>query len=148
MTAVPVTPNRLRGQRSWTDAQRAEQSRRLRSRQIWLTSTGPKTEDGKRISSRNACGEFYEDRRELRLINHYLRTQKSYIDLLRLYTKQQDSLSPHHYYALNYQLYIFENELLDTERQIFDGMTFYQIAGLENRMGKGNIIPLKGAPPS
>ena len=42
------------GQRVWTDAQREEQSRQLKSRQIWLKSTGPRSARGKSLSSRNS----------------------------------------------------------------------------------------------
>jgi hypothetical protein len=42
------------GKRAWTDAQRAEQGRKLRARKIWLKSTGPKTPEGKSISCLNA----------------------------------------------------------------------------------------------
>lgn len=42
-----------RKQREWTPEQRAEQSRKLRERKIWQSSTGPRTAEGKAISSQN-----------------------------------------------------------------------------------------------
>ena len=70
METVP-TP-RKKGQRSWTDAQRAEQGRRTRERQIWLKSTGPKTPKGRQISSRNSYkhGRFSYERK---IIGWYVR---------------------------------------------------------------------------
>jgi hypothetical protein len=46
--------NCARQLRVWTPEQRAEQSRKMRERKIWLASTGPKTLAGKQKSSRNA----------------------------------------------------------------------------------------------
>lgn len=144
----------LRKQREWTPAQRAEQSRKLRERQIWLKSTGPKTTEGKIASSRNARHADYDHRiaeqTEMRLIRGYLRTQKFYTALLRYYTKQEDSLSAHQYYAINYQLFFLENELIDIERKMFGGLRFSEIAGLNNRGNNGqNIIPFPlGKPPN
>lgn len=143
-----VAKPRLQGQRSWTDAQRAEQSAKLRARQIWLKSTGPRTEHGKSVSSKNSRHPDYDQRQiqraEMVNIRTYLRAQKSYTDLLRFFCKQGDSMHPHLYYALEYRLYFLENELIDIERKMFDGMTFYEIAGLNNRTPKSNIIPFYG----
>ena len=133
---------RGQGQRSWTDAQRAEQSAKLRARQIWLKSTGPRTEQGKSVSSKNARHSDYHQRQieraEMVNIRTYLRTQKSYTDLLRLFLKQEDSLNVAQHNAYIDALFFLENELIDIERKMFDGMTFYEIAGLNNRQ---NIIP-------
>ena len=63
---------RKRGQRSWTDAQRAEQAATLHARQIWLKSTGPRTFQGKRISSRNSLKHGYFSY-EKQLIRWYIR---------------------------------------------------------------------------
>ena len=52
-SAQAVEP-RKRGQRIWTDAQRAELAAKMRERAIWKKSTGPRTAAGKRISSRNS----------------------------------------------------------------------------------------------
>ncbi len=40
--------------RNWTAPQRQQQSARIRAEKIWLKSTGPKTDSGKKRSSRNA----------------------------------------------------------------------------------------------
>ena len=76
MNAVPKS---LNGIRAWTDAQRAQQAENLRARQIWLKSTGPKTEQGKINISKNARHADYEmrqaERTEMRHIKAYLRTQ-------------------------------------------------------------------------
>lgn len=57
-----------RGQRAWTDAQRAAQARKIRDHQIWLKSTGPKTARGKRTSSHNSYkhGRFSYEKQILR----------------------------------------------------------------------------------
>ena len=132
--------------REWTPAQRAEQSRKLRDRQIWLKSTGPRTVHGKAASSKNARHADFEirqaDRTELRHIKAYLRTQKSYSDLLRLFLKQEDSLTVSRHNAYIDALFFLENELIAIERQMFGGLRFSEIVGLDNR----NIIPFR--PPS
>jgi hypothetical protein len=137
--------NALRKQREWTPAQRADQSRALRDRQIWLKSTGPRTEQGKAASSRNARHADYEyrqaQRTEMRLIMAYLRTQKSYTDLLKLFSKQGDNITSHRYYAINYQLFFLENELRDIERNMFGGLLFSEVIGAENRHNQDNALP-------
>ena len=142
---------RGQGQRSWTDAQRAEQSAKLRARQIWLKSTGPRTEQGKINSSKNARHVDFEkrqsDRAEYVQIRTYLRTQKSYTDLLRLFLKQEDRLNVAQHNAYIDALFFLENELIDIERQMFNGMRFYEICGLDERLKKGNIIPFPERPP-
>ena len=136
---------RKQGQRLWTADQRLEQSLKLRERQIWLKSTGPRTEQGKSSSSKNARHPDYESRRaertELRQIHAYLRTQKSYSDLLKLFIKQEHSLNVAQHNAYIDALFFLENELIDIERQMFGGMRFFEIAGLDDRLNKGNIIP-------
>jgi hypothetical protein len=141
--------NALRKPREWTPEQRQEQSRLLRDRQIWLKSTGPRTEQGKATSSRNARHADYEyrqaQRTEMRLITAYLRTQKSYTDLLRFFCKQGDSMSSHRYYAMAYQLFFLENELRDIERNLFGGLLFSELSAAKN----SNIIPFPTSrPPS
>jgi hypothetical protein len=142
MNAVPKPQEpRRQGQRSWTDAQRAEQARKLRTRQIWLKSSGPKTIEGKRTSSQNARSATYEERQELKAMCRYLRTQKSYIQLLSLYTKQGDRLSIHAQNHIESHLDFFENELIDLERQICGGLRFYEVIS-------GNIIAFPSPRPS
>ena len=138
---------RKQGERHWTAEQRLEQSRKLRDRQIWLKSTGPRTIDGKAASSMNARHPDYDSRQreqtEMRHIRAYLRTQKSYTDLLRFFCKQGDSISAHRYYAIAYQLYCLENELIDIEHHMFGGLRFSEIVGRDNRT---NIIPFPSPP--
>lgn len=135
---------RGQGQRTWTDAQRAQQAVNLRTRQIWLKSTGPRTEQGKINTSKNARHADYEyrqaERTEMRHIKAYLRTQKSYIDLLKIFLKQEHSLSVARQNAYIDALFFLENKLIDIEHQMFGGMTFYEIAGLENRQNRENVL--------
>jgi len=135
MSAVPKL------QRVWTPEQRLEQSRILRERQIWLKSTGPKTLEGKSVSSRNARHDDYEHRvaqkSEIRHIKAYLRTQKTYIDLIRLFSKHEKSMDSAWQEMIESDLFFLENELIDLERKIFCGLRFHEIIGIENR----NIIP-------
>jgi len=79
MKTVP-TP-RHRGQRSWTDAQRAEQTAKLRARKIWLKSTGPKTEEDKAASSQNATTHGCYGI-EFKQICLWLRMQRHFIQAL------------------------------------------------------------------
>ena len=134
----------LNGIRSWTDAQRAEQAAKLHARKIWLKSTGPRTPEGKAASSANARKPDYEyrmaDRAELRAMNAYLRTQKSYIDLLNIFHKQWDRLNAAQHDAVESQLYFLENELIAIERDIFGGLTFSEVIS-------GNIIAFPNPPP-
>lgn len=52
--------------RKWTAEQRKEQSQKIRQWQPWTKSTGPKTQEGKRTSSRNAFKNAWRPRlREL-----------------------------------------------------------------------------------
>ncbi len=143
MNAVPKPQEPKRqGQRLWTDAQRTEQARKLHARKIWLASTGPRTVDGKIKSSQNARSASYAERQELKAMCRYLRTQKSYTELIRFYTKQGDRLSPHAQIQMEMRLDFFENELIDIERQMFHGLRFYEIIS-------GNIIPFPiGRPPN
>jgi hypothetical protein len=142
MSAVAKPHNAKRqGQRSWTDAQREEQARKLRARKIWLASTGPRTIEGKIKSSQNARSASYAERQELKAMCRYLRTQKSYTELIKFYTKQEDSLSFHAKIQMEMRLDFFENELIDIERQMFHGLRFYEIIS-------GNIIPFPALTPS
>ena len=95
-------PTRKRGQRSWTDAQRAAQARTIRKHQVWKKSTGPKTPFGKSTSSRNSYknGHYtYERRHERKILFWYSR-------LAAMRNKQI-----RHY--LNFQKKKRENELLN-----------------------------------
>lgn len=125
--------NTLRKHREWTPAQRADQSRKLRERQIWLKSTGPRTEDGKAASSRNARSAHYHDRQEIKHINTYLRTQNSYRKLLSFFTKHAETLAFNAQNSIEMHLDFFENELIDLERKIFGGLRFSELMA-------GNII--------
>lgn len=123
-------------QREWTPEQRLNQSRKLRDRQIWLKSTGPKTSQGKSISSRNACKSDYAERMEMKQIRCYLRTQKSYTDLLKFFIKQHDNIRTPQIIAINLKLNFLENELIAQEAKLRSGI------GIKN-----NIIPFPNAPP-
>ena len=150
MNAVAKPRNDLQGQgqRTWTDAQRAEQSAKLRARQIWLKSTGPCTPQGKINSSKNARhADFVKrraDRAEYIQIRTYLRTQKSYTDLIKLFIKQEHSLNKLQHDTLHAQLFFLENELIDIERKMFGGLRFHEICGLDNRQ---NVISFPERPP-
>ena len=48
--------------RKWTEAQKAEQRRRIQEWKPWEKSTGPKTPEGKKIVSRNAYAGGYRVR--------------------------------------------------------------------------------------
>ncbi|OFW88547.1 MAG: hypothetical protein A3J37_05380 [Alphaproteobacteria bacterium RIFCSPHIGHO2_12_FULL_45_9] len=143
MSAVPkpqeLQEQRRQGQRSWTDAQRAEQAAKLHARKIWLKSTGPRTVEGKLKSSQNARSAGYAKRQELKAMCRYLRTQKSYIELISFYTKQGDRLSPYAQIQMEMRLDFFENELIDIERQMFHGLRFCEILS-------GNIILFPSPP--
>lgn len=151
MNAVPKQPQALKsqGQRTWTDAQRLEQARKLHERKIWLVSTGPRTADGKLKSSANARKEDYDQRRaeraEMRTIKRYLRTQKSYTDLLKHFVKQEHNLTVARHNAYIDALFFLENELIDIEHEMFGGYRFSEIAGLDNR---ANVVQFKPPPPS
>ncbi len=86
MTETPApTPKTTR---NWTPEQRAEQSRKLRERKIWLKSTGPKTANGKHISAHNAVkhGRFSADRREERaLVRSIVRENREFCALVKAY---------------------------------------------------------------
>ena len=144
MSAVPKPQEpqeqRRQGQRSWTDAQSAEQAAKLHARKIWLKSTGPRTVEGKLKSSRNARSASYAERQELKAMCRYLRTQKSYTELIKFYTKQGDRLTPHAQIQMEMRLDFFENELIDIERQMFHGLRFYELLA-------GNVIPFPSPPP-
>lgn len=135
---------RGQGQRTWTDAQRAEQSVNLRTRQIWLKSTGPRTEQGKINTSKNARHADYDmrqaERAEIAAARRYLRTQRSYMDLLNLFIKQRDRAPACLLNSMFSQLNVLQNKLIDIERQIFGGMRFNEIAGCENRQNQENVL--------
>ena len=136
-------PRMGQGHRVWTDDQRAEQARHLRTRQIWLKSSGPKTQAGKTASSRNARHADYDQRQfertEMRYMRAYLRTQKSYTDLLKLFIKQEHSLTVARHNAMIDELFFLENELIDIERQLCGGMRFSEAMGRDERHQKQNI---------
>jgi len=66
--------------RQWTAEQRAKQAALIRTWKPWAHSTGPKTPEGKKLSSMNACTwKFREILREIRRYNRemvrYIRDQ-------------------------------------------------------------------------
>ncbi len=60
--------------RNWTPSQRQEQSAKIRAQKIWLKSTGPKTLEGKKRSSRNAVKNGMRSRETL-CFKEFLRLQ-------------------------------------------------------------------------
>ena len=64
----------------WTPERRAKQSAAIRQWQPWAKSTGPITQTGKAVSSRNAYkGEWRES---LRKLSAMLKQQKLDLDLI------------------------------------------------------------------
>ncbi len=93
---------------------------------------------GKRAAraSRNACKSDYAERMEMKQIRCYLRTQKSYTDLLKFFIKQHDNIRTPQIIAINLKLNFLENELIAQEAKLRSGI------GIKN-----NIIPFPNAPP-
>lgn len=119
MNAVPKPQlTRGQGQRTWTDAQRAEQARLLRSRQIWLKSTGPRTAKGKITSSRNARGIHYEENQTTNKIHHYIQTQKHFRKLLISIYKSWTDMSPADRNFHTQKILILNNELREMHRDL------------------------------
>jgi hypothetical protein len=60
---------------SWTNERRQQQSQRIRACRPWEKSTGPRSTEGRAISSRNAyVGSFKQEKRRIaRLINQISR---------------------------------------------------------------------------
>lgn len=85
------TPKHTRGQREWTDAQRAAQGRKIRNHQIWLKSTGPKTRTGKSTSSRNSYkhGRFTFEKQVLRWYVRLAVKRLKQINCKRRYEEQK-----------------------------------------------------------
>lgn len=72
--------------REWTPEERAAQSLLTRTQKPWEKSTGPKTEEGKKKSSRNAVTHGMETA-EGRAFSQALRDTRQ---LLRLLKKMED----------------------------------------------------------
>ncbi len=103
MDTVPKPKRpRSQGQRSWTDAQRAEQAAKLRARKIWTKSTGPRTTHGKSISRLNALTHGGTSRPAKAFMAHF----RHYHALLRICFQKKREL-----------LQIQKNELIDTHRK-------------------------------
>ena len=71
--------------RVWTPEQRLEQSRKLRERQIWLRSTGPRTAAGKKISSLNAVTHGHRSmpyRRHAMIFRMMMAWQRDYVRIM------------------------------------------------------------------
>lgn len=89
METGPETALKQRGQRTWTDAQRAEQARKIRAHQIWLKSTGPRTQRGKSISSHNSYkhGRYSFEKQVLRW---YVRLAALRVKQCHAYLRHED----------------------------------------------------------
>lgn len=85
----PQEPRKRRGQRLWTDAQRAEMAEICRARQVWANSTGPRTEKGKSISRLNALKHGAYSRPVLNFMKHF----KNYQAFLRLLWAKRSQLA-------------------------------------------------------
>ncbi len=64
----------------WTDERRARQAEAIRRWKPWERSTGPKTEEGKAASSRNAYKGRINARELLRNLGRLLREQKEVLE--------------------------------------------------------------------
>jgi len=64
----------------WTDERRAKQAEAIRRWKPWERSTGPKTEEGKAASSRNAYKGRLSSRALFRELARILRQQKEVWD--------------------------------------------------------------------
>ena len=68
--------------RQWTDEQRKAQSEKMKELKPWLKTKGPKTEEGKKASSRNAMKHGMRSKlaKELRQV---LRKQEEFLKKLK-----------------------------------------------------------------
>lgn len=76
MTAAAAV--RMRGQRIWTDEQKAAQSARLRALKPWVKSTGPRSVQGKKTVAKNALKHGMRSAKTIEF-KRYLRWQKGYL---------------------------------------------------------------------
>lgn len=73
---------------NWTQEQKAEAARRARLNRPWLHSTGPRTTQGKRTSSRNSLKHGYFSR-EKQALRWYLRVCILRLKQIRCFEKIQ-----------------------------------------------------------
>ena len=69
----------------WSKARRARQSQLIQAWKPWKKSSGPKTEEGKKIASRNAYKEGGKSkllREQLRDLKQLLKEQDDYLNTL------------------------------------------------------------------
>ena len=66
---------------AWTEERRQRQAEIIRKTKPWEHSTGPRTEDGKNVSSRNATSMWVARRKALEAVS------KNLLDQVRLYTE-------------------------------------------------------------
>ena len=67
-------------------------------------------------------------------IKRYLRTQKSYTDLINFYTKQRDRIKKSKFFQINLQFQFLENELRDLKALFSSG--FKDESNIINFYGK------------
>jgi hypothetical protein len=73
---------------AWTAERRAKQAERIRQRKPWEQSTGPRTAEGKAISSRNADKGVAELRQSMREFRCHMRALREQAE--RLYGRFRD----------------------------------------------------------
>ncbi len=79
------------GRKSWTEEEKKRQSELIKKCRPWEKSTGPRTPEGKRISSRNAYREL-EEMNCVQLISKYGRDLREYQHHKRLLSSKMKQL--------------------------------------------------------
>ena len=73
---------------AWTAERRAEQAERIRQAKPWAHSTGPRTAEGKAVSSRNADKGMADLRKSMREFKCHMRELREQAE--RLYGRFRD----------------------------------------------------------